>query len=286
VSGRRDDERSDAGEYLRVRCEPENLSLSVRDLGEGRRTCILLHGFGEGSYVWDAFISDIASAARLIAIDFRGHGDSSWDPQARYTVLRHVMDVLQVIETLRLDRCVLVGHSLGGAVALRVAARRPQVLESVMVIDYGPRLNPAGAERVRLDFRDSLRNWGSVDEYARWLQERRPFADAAILSRMAQRSLCLDPRGGWRLKADPALCSDAVWTGFESAEAWEMLKLISVPVTVVRGMGSAVLSANVLGQMMRVLPDGRAVTVANAGHAVMSDNPREFTQVLRSFLSV
>jgi len=139
---------------------------------------------------------------------------------------------------------------------------------------------------VRLDFRDSLRHWGSVEEYARWLQERRPFADAAILSQMAQRSLCHDPRGGLRLKADPALCSDAAWPGLEGAEAWQMLKLIAAPVTVVRGMGSAVLSANVLGQMMRALPNGRAVTVANAGHAVMSDNPRKFVEILRSFLSV
>jgi pimeloyl-ACP methyl ester carboxylesterase len=70
-----------------------------------------------------------------------------------------------------------------------------------------------------------------------------------------------------------------------SAEIWQLLPAIAAPVTVVRGVASAVLSAQVVKQMLRVLPNARAAIVDGAGHAVMTDNPAGFAQVVRSFLS-
>src|SRR6185312_4195715 len=97
--------------------------------------------------VWDSFIPSITVHRRTIALDFRGHGDSSWDPSARYHVEQHVADVLHVVDRLEITKYSIVGHSLGGATAIRVAARRPESVKSVLVVDYGPDLNPEGTAR-------------------------------------------------------------------------------------------------------------------------------------------
>jgi pimeloyl-ACP methyl ester carboxylesterase len=264
---------------------PARISLRVREHGRSKDACILLHGFGEGAYVWDSFAPSVAVKMRTIAIDFRGHGDSSWDPLARYNVEQHVADVIQVINSLELERYAIVGHSLGGAVAIRLAARRSDAVKGVLVVDYGPDLNPEGTARVRSDFRESMRSWDSIAEYAGWLRERRPLADESALSHLAGAALRLQPGGGFRPKADPALDAGVDDIEAHSAEVWRMLRDIAMPVTVVRGIGSAVLPANVVTEMMRVLTNGRVVTVRNSGHAVMSDNPDEFSRVLHSFIS-
>jgi pimeloyl-ACP methyl ester carboxylesterase len=282
-------------EPLRVLYEPHGVSLSARELhpgcdrdhGEQRReACILLHGFGDGAFVWALFAPYLTTDLRTLAIDFRGHGDSSWDLLARYSVEWHVADILHVIDTLGLERYVLVGHSLGGAVALQIAARRPTAVKGILVVDYGPDINAEGAARVRSDFHDSLRRWSSIAEYAQWLRERRPLINEVALSHIASMALRRQPDGSFRLRADPALDSESNSASLpRAAEVWHMLRGIPAPVTVVRGVGSAVLSESVVAKMTRILPNSRAVTVGTAGHAVLSDNPVEFSRVLQSFLS-
>jgi pimeloyl-ACP methyl ester carboxylesterase len=279
--------------HRRVSLEQPGMHLSVWDRGQAkdqardptRDGCILLHGFGDGAYVWDPFMASAALGRRAIAIDLRGHGDSTWDPAGRYGVEQHATDVLQIIDALELRKYVIVGHSLGGAVAIRLAARRPEAVDSLLIVDYGPNLNPEGAARVRSDFRESQRVWTSVAQYAEWLCEHRPLARRSALLEIAASALRPQSDGSFRLKADPALDLIVDDVEAQSAEVWGLLRSITTPITVIRGLGSAVLSPNVVREMTRVLPNVRAVTVSNAGHAVMSDNPEEFAKVLDAFLA-
>ena len=136
-----------------------SLSLHVKQWSTGTEACILIHGFGEGGYIWDNFAPSIAKLFQTLAVDLRGHGDSSWHPRGEYDVEGHVADVIQVIDALRIKRFVLIGHSLGGEIALRIAAVRPESVRGLVIVDFGPDLNPEVTDRVVTDFNDSIRTW-------------------------------------------------------------------------------------------------------------------------------
>lgn len=261
-----------------------SLSLHVKQWSTGTEACILIHGFGEGAYIWDNFAPSIAGLFRTLAVDLRGHGDSSWHPKGEYDVEGHVADVIQVIDTLRIERFVLIGHSLGGEIAIRIAAARPKSVIGLIIVDFGPDLNPEESDRVLTDFNDSIRTWNSVSEYGAWLQEHRPLVSPAMIRELSVGALRAHPDGGYRLKCDPAL-GTAKNREKRAAILWKMIASISLPVFVLRGIGSAVLSSDVAERMEKVLSNGRLRTITQAGHGVVVDNPREFADALYPFLS-
>jgi pimeloyl-ACP methyl ester carboxylesterase len=259
----------------------DNVSLCVRDWGAGRDACLLIHGFGEGAYVWNRFAPSAIDLFRTLAVDLCGHGDSSWDEMGRYWVESHVADVLHVIQTLRLDRLVLVGHSMGGDVALRVAAALPSEVIGLALVDFGPDPSPEGAARVRSDFNESMRTWASVEEYASWLQQRRPLVDFGVIQELAAGALRPAADGSFRPKCDPGMGRD---NAVEQMYIWQLIKRIACPVLVVRGVGSAVFSDSRMRQMNDALQNGCTRVVNQAGHAVMNDNPEGFAEALNPFL--
>jgi pimeloyl-ACP methyl ester carboxylesterase len=260
----------------------DNVGLRVCDWGAGRDACLLLHGFGEGAYVWNRFAPSVTHLFRTLAVDLRGHGDSSWDAMGRYSVESHVSDVLHLIQTLRLDRLVLVGHSLGGDIALRVATALPSEVTGLALIDFGPDPSPEGAARVRSDFNESMRTWDSMEDYASWLQARRPLVDSEVIQELAAGALRPVTNGGFQPKCDP--CMGKRESADDHARAWRLLKQVTCPVLVVRGIGSAVFSDNRMRQMNDVLLNGCMRVVNGAGHAVMNDNPEGFADALNPFL--
>jgi pimeloyl-ACP methyl ester carboxylesterase len=258
------------------------LRLHVRDWSAGSDACLLLHGFGEGAHVWNRFAPSVARLFRTLAVDLRGHGESSWDPTGRYPVEGHVADALDVIETLRLRRLVVVGHSLGGDIALRIAAARPIEVIGLVVVEFTPDPIREGAARVRSDFSESIRTWDSVEEYASWLQERRPLVDFGIIQELAAAALRPVSDGGFRPKCDPAMGMSR--SAEDQMDIWRLLNRISCPVLVVRGIGSAVFSDDSMRQMHKMLRNGSIRIVNYAGHAVMNDNPEGFADALTPFL--
>jgi pimeloyl-ACP methyl ester carboxylesterase len=269
---------------LTVTLAAGTLSLHINQWGTGNEACILLHGFGEGAYVWDKFAPSIAKLFRMLAVDLRGHGDSWWHPTGEYDVEGHVADVVEVIDALRVERFVLVGHSLGGEIAIRIAAARQKSVIGLVIVDFGPELNPEGSDRVLTDFNDSVRTWDSLSEYEVWLQQRRPLISTAMISDLSAGALRAHPNGGYLLKCDPALGTAKIREK-NTAMLWKIIASIASPVLVLRGIGSAVLHDDVAKRMERLLPNGRLRTIAGAGHGVMVDNPKGFADALYPFIS-
>lgn len=115
-----------------VEVEP-GVSLFVQDVGHGRPV-VLLHGWALGHELWDRQVHEIASAGmRSVAVDLRGHGASS-KPLDGYGVERLADDVIAVIEALALEGVVLVGWSIGGLTAFRLASVRPDLVERLVLV--------------------------------------------------------------------------------------------------------------------------------------------------------
>lgn len=110
--------------------------LFVDDGGGAGPAVVFLHGLGGSSRQWQPQLARLRPRRRALALDLRGHGDSAPadDPDA-YTLEGYRRDLETVLETLDLERVILVGHSLGATVALAHASRRPEQVAGLMLVD-------------------------------------------------------------------------------------------------------------------------------------------------------
>lgn len=270
---------------LYVPSSSQGVTLHIREWGGGPQACILIHGFGQGAYAWSEVVPSLVPPYRALAVDLRGHGDSSWDPAGRYRACDHTADVLHLIERLGIERFVLIGHSLGADIAIRIAAHARGRASRLVMVDFGLGLSPIGLAQVRADFRASLRSYGSVDAYAAWLAERRPMTHPGLQHVYAGEELRAQGDGTFRLKCDPALADDRAEPA-QSPSLRDSLAAVSCPVLLVRGQASAALSRDAAERTMHVLHDCALRTVNKAGHAVMTDNPEGFAAAIGPFLRI
>jgi esterase len=220
---------------------------------------------------------------RGVAVDLRGHGDSDWASPSTYNIETHVSDVSEVMALLGNERQILIGHSMGAQILMRIAALRPTRVRALVLVDFGPDINALARRHMLALLRESLRHYESVAEFAQWLGNTRPLVPPDLLQHLALHSL-RPVDGGYRLKLDPALVEAMDASSPQEDELlWKIMRDIACPVLVIRGGGSAVLSRQAAERMAATLPNGRLMTVS-AGHAVMMDNPQEFNDVVARFV--
>jgi pimeloyl-ACP methyl ester carboxylesterase len=259
----------------------------LQEWGDGKHACFLIHGFGEGSYVWSEFALSAASHYHTFAIDLRGHGDSDWDRNGDYDVRTHVADMVRIIRSLGRTRLALVGHSMGADIAIRVATECREYILGLVVVDFGPSLSLPAVEHIQAEFRAANQIYRSVTDYAAWLAARRPLVRPDLLERMARCALRPRSDGAFQRKVDPSMIrpeSDQEDFRAVKSDLWALLRKMTWPVLLVRGEGSAVLTRDAATQVLKVLPDGHFRSVRFAGHDVMSDNPAGFADAVLPFL--
>ncbi len=273
----------------------DGIELQVLSWSDTGVPLILLHGFGNDAHIWDDFAPAVAPYYRTLAFDLRGHGDSSRDPALRYDHESMASDVIAVTEKLNLNRFVLVGHSMGGRVAMRVAGRLPERLAGLVIVDVGPELDARGVSRIRGEaVSDKPASFASTSEYEGLLSRAYPLARPEVLARMARFGLRRGADGRLEPKTDPAFfraledesSENATRRAAEETVAlWEALARTPCPALVVRGAASDVLSPEVAERMAEeTLPRGSLVVVSRAGHSVMVDNPEGFREAVTRFV--
>jgi len=256
---------------------------------------LLIHGFGNDAHVWDESAPLVAPHYRTLALDMRGHGDSDCDPEGRYDHATMAEDVEIALAALGIERMVLVGHSMGGRVAMHVAGRNPEKLAGLVIVDSGPDLDTRGTTRIRMETESAEVTFESVKEYARLLVELYPAAKPSTMEALAGHWTRRREDGRFEPKLDPAFrrwrapdASPDQLREHMKAEAerlWKALEATTCPTLVVRGAASDVLSADTADRMVDdVLAKGQLAVISRASHSVMLDNPAEFNEALCGFV--
>jgi len=253
---------------------------------------VFVHGFGNDLHVWDAICPVFAPHYRTLALSLRGHGDSDWDPEARYDHASMARDLECALDALGIDRLVLVGHSMGGRVAMRFAGDHAQRMAGLVIVDSGPELDARGVTRIQLEARSGPVSFESVDAYQRLLAEHYPTVDAVILKELAGHWVRKNDAGRYVLKLDPNLRGarkdePTDWRAVmaeETKRLWAALEAQTCPVLVVRGAASDVFDPDTADRMVdEALDNGSLSVVARAGHSVMLDNPQGFIDALSDY---
>jgi pimeloyl-ACP methyl ester carboxylesterase len=258
--------------------------LQVHRWGKSGPACILLHGFGEGSYIWEDFAPANLAKYQSIVVDLRGHGDSESDPSRRYQLDSYVKDIELLIDELDLKRFAIVGHSLGGLIAIHVAAARPEQVLAVVIVESGPLLRREALARIRADFRESHRIYPTIAEYTDWLRQRRVLVSAEKMSVLAARSLRRRFDGRFEPKADLGIADQAEPPEAEAA-LWKAVAKVVCPTLVLRGAASSVLAHEAALRTMLAFRQAQLSTINRAGHGLIVENAKAFADVVRVFLN-
>jgi len=261
---------------------PESITLATRSWGLGTAEIVLLHGFGDGAFVWDAIAPRLSDLAPTIAPDLRGHGNSPWDTLGRYAICHQVGDVLCLVDQLGPKPIVLVGHSMGAAVAAHVAAARSASVVGLVIIDGGPGLDAATSRFLLEQFAQQPRRYGSLYEYECVLATRLVLAQAETLRCYAAGALRPRADVGYELKYDPVLRNGIPHTRDRGLR--DTLSDVTCPILLVRGGMSAMLSNATAVLLSKGLSRCKLVTVPMAGHAVPLENPAGLLAVISPFL--
>lgn len=269
------------------------LELHLLEWSTGGVPLVLLHGLGNEAHLWDDFVPSVAPHYRVLALDQRGHGDSDWDPEARYDAESMTDDLEAVLDALEIDRFVLVGFSMGGRVSMTFAGRHPERLAGLVIADIGPEVDARGVLRISSEMAEHRAPvFANVQEYAATLSLNYPAGQPHALKRMAEYALREREDGLFELKMDPKLCSERATDETSRAkeevfiqQQWDALAKIPCATLVVRGAASDILSPEVADKMVdEVLQNGRLAIVPQAAHSIMTDNPKGFEEAVCSFV--
>lgn len=263
----------------------------------GRSTAppvVCLHGGGQTAYMYEELGSALRGRHHVLAPDMPNHGDSDHLPDEAWGREALAETIPPFLAEFGVERAVFVGASLGGLTSLAVGARRPDLVAGIVLIDVGHRLEDEGVRRI-MEFMGAHESFGSLEEAAQFISEYLPYRKS-FRPESLRRNLRQRPDGRWewkhsmaartrrRLEAEGVTSLDdfnwqTIMQGVDDDAA-----SLDVPVLLLRGGSSDVLSGDAAEELMQILKHGRLETVEKAGHLAAGDNPHSTVSLVRSFL--
>jgi pimeloyl-ACP methyl ester carboxylesterase len=258
--------------------------LAYSDQGSGT-PLLCLAGLTRTIQDFDYMVPHLPSC-RLIRMDYRGRGASQWTGAESYTVPQEAKDALELLDHLGVEKAALLGTSRGGLIAMVLAATASDRLLGICFNDIGPEIHKPGLERImdyvgrspRAKTHQALAEAlpanmpGFADvPHSRWLQEARLHYTAS-------------PEG-LRITYDPAL-RESFLAAFKGPEVdlWPLFDACAgLPLALIRGGNSDLLTQTCADEMQRRRPDMAFANVPNRAHIPFLDEP-EALAVLHSFL--
>jgi pimeloyl-ACP methyl ester carboxylesterase len=223
---------------------------------------------------------------RTVTFDARGHGDSGRLADGRYVLEQFVDDLLIVARSLEAPP-VLVGASMGGLLGLVAAGEtRPNPFRALVLVDITPRWESGGVERMLGFMRAHPQGFASLDEaadaVAAYLPQRRRRKDRYELAQLLHRGA--DGRLRWHW--DPALLDTVAREGERHQQRLlNAARNIDVPVLLVSGGRSDIVSEDTVAEFLEAVPHARHVEIPHATHTLAGDDNAAFTAAIEPFLN-
>jgi len=269
----------------------DGLRLHYRDYpgSPDKPPLLCLPGLTRNVKDFESFAERFSPDHRVLALEFRGRGESDYDPiPARYVPPTYADDVIQLLDELTIENAIFVGTSLGGLVTMAVAVMGPDRIAAAVLNDVGPALSPIGLERIR-NYVGGDSRFQSWDEAADTLARNNggvpPSYAHADWVKMAHR-VCRVEHGVIRFDYDQAIAIPFETSGATpTIDMWPLFQALGQkPLLVIRGQLSDLLMASGLEKMHEAVPAMKSVTVPGVGHAPMLDEP-EAVQAIDAFLT-
>jgi pimeloyl-ACP methyl ester carboxylesterase len=255
------------------------LHARIFDSPGGGVPILCLPGLTRNARDFEALAEDLTMAGPVACVDFRGRGESGYakDPMS-YVPLSYVQDVLALLDDLGWTRFAVIGTSLGGLVAMLIAALHPERLAGAVLNDVGPELEAAGLDRIRTYV-------GVGGSQPTWLHAARQTAEnfAAVFPgydihdwlRMVHRTHRLTPEGRIVADYDKQIAAPLRAAASEAGiDLWPAYRaLAAAPLLVIRGQLSDILAQSSAEKMIAAAADATLCEIPQVGHAPTLDEP-------------
>ncbi|WP_312168871.1 alpha/beta hydrolase [Microbacterium sp.] len=270
---------------------PDGRLLSAIRYGAGAPRITLLHGAGLNAHTWDTTI--LALGLPVLAIDLAGHGDSSWRDDADYSPRNLAVDVADALGEWTDAPQLIVGQSLGGLTGAALAARRPDLVAALIVVDITPGIDTSAGPAALREFYAGPTDFETRDELVDRAMSlgfggTRPETERGVFLNTRVRP---DSRIEWKhhfahLAAQTLAAHDAGDVAAPSplsSTGWEDLAKTSAPLTLVRAQRGFV-TADDAKEFARRLPHADVISV-DATHNVQETAPVELSALIAASAS-
>ena len=254
---------------------------------------VFLHGGGQTRHSWKRTGAILAvDGLRVITLDARGHGDSQWAPDRDYTRAILVEDLVEVLDQLGATAergAVIVGASMGGITGLLATAHhRGTAIRALVLVDIVTRPESEGVERV-LNFLGKHRDGfdtveQAADAVSAYMPHRpRPASNDGLLRNLRHRD------GRWYWHWDPDMIAGRGVDADADTDTMARLlepaaRALTIPVMLVRGRMSDVVSAEAVEEFLEQVPHADVVEIGNAAHTAAGDDNDAFTDAVAEFV--
>jgi esterase len=253
------------------------MNLYYRELGEGNPPIVILHGVFGSSDNWLTVSKGLAETHKLYLLDARNHGQSPHSEDFNYDVMAD--DLFEFIQQHKLEKPIIVGHSMGGKTVMKFALKYPDAFSKMVVVDISPRYYKphhqsilAGLGAIHLA---KLQSRQEADEILK------AFETEIGVRQFLLKNLYRNEQNGfsWRMNFD------VLKNKIENiGEALNANVKITKPVLFVRGSNSKYIQEKDIELINTIFTDVRIVTVEGSGHWVQAEKPKEFLEEIKKFL--
>jgi pimeloyl-ACP methyl ester carboxylesterase len=260
----------------------EHVTLHYLDYGgPGPQTLVCVHGGGANAHWFDFVGPTLARSCRVLAVDLRGHGDSSWAEPPIYTFEAHMQDLRALFQAEHLTAPLLLGHSMGGILLTQYTGTWPQEVGALIVCDSRPVYSDEAADLLQQLGQRPGRAYSTLEEYVAHFRIRpdglrAPQAVHHYIARSAARQV---PSGLWMHKIDRRVYAQR--TSTNTLPFWQR---IICPALVLRAEHSSRLTPALLHDVQQVCPHMEWLDVAGAGHHLTLDQPAQTATLIQTFL--
>ncbi|MDA0824129.1 MAG: alpha/beta hydrolase [Proteobacteria bacterium] len=263
------------------------ITIAADSWGDPQGPLVLLqHGGGQTRHAWKNAGEALGGVGyHAIAFDARGHGDSDWAQDGVYGQDSMVEDLCCLLDVLGQSRPVLVGASMGGGTSLVAVGEDRVDATALVLVDIAPKIEPEGVQKIGDFMRNKPDGYDNLEEVAAaigaYQPHRKPPKDLAGLAK----NLRLDPNGKYRWHWDPRFLVRPRDLDKRSERLDVCAKVLKLPVLLVRGGLSDVLSEEGAAQFIKSCPHSEYVNITGAGHMVAGDRNDVFGDAVIDFLA-
>ncbi len=264
--------------------------------GNRGRELVLIHGFGSSTYTWRRNLDALAARYRVHALDVKGFGLSAKPKDGQYHVSAYTEHLLGYLDTMKLEKPVLVGSSMGGEVAVRVAMLRPDRVSGLVLVDPAPVEVRGGPERADGTTKAgvNLARQALGGGFQRWV------GPAMLQTSLTRQAVAAGLRASYH---DPSLVTEEMIEAYyrpitiegareaiaammnpPPAKALPPLSSLELPTLILWGKFDRIVPRRVAESYVESIPQSRLVIFDRSGHLPHEEEPERFVRELTTFV--
>lgn len=250
------------------------MKLHYRELGSGK-PLMVLHGLFGFSDNWQTHAKKLSEYYRVILVDMRNHGRSDWNDEFSYEIMAD--DVKELCDDLNLSEIILMGHSMGGKVAINFAQKSEDLLDKLVVVDMGTKEYPMHHEHILKGIHAvTLDNVSSRRVAATQMSDH---IESNGIKQFLLKNLYWKEKGQLAWRMNVAVLENEMPNILSQMSNDEIM----IPTLFIRGELSNYILDEDIENLEHQFPDSEIVTIEGAGHWVHAESPDDFLDALLGF---